>query len=107
MATEAARVQWEQRREQCRARCRVHRERRAAAEGVPRGESDPLPPAPVQFGQFGPGVAQLQAFLIEHGLMSPDDIRWRAGVFGPRTANAIYRFQVAAGLADTEPGVLD
>lgn len=69
----------------------------AANVAVPRG--DVLPEAPLEFGRFGPGVAQLQQFLIERGMMSPDAIHHRAGLFGPQTAQAVNRVRASLGLA--------
>merc|ERR1719158_621176 len=59
----------------------------ARARAVPRGQ--PLPAVPLARGARGPGVAQLQHCLIELGYMQPSAIRFCAGVYGPRTAEAV------------------
>lgn len=76
------------------------------AAGVVSEPGVVLPEAPLGFGRFGPGVAQLQQFLIGHGLLSQDAIRCRAGFFGPQTAQAVHLYQESAGLA-SEPGLFD
>jgi len=81
----------------CQPQQRQHQQHQQAAAPVPRGAV--LPPAPAGPGSFGPGVEQLQRFLIARNLMPADAIRWRAGVLGPRTAEALGRFRAAASLA--------
>jgi len=72
----------------------------AAGEMLPETESFGI-------GSYGPGVEQLQWFLISHKLMSPRAIAWRAGLYGPWTRRAIANFQNAEGLAVTELGQFD
>jgi len=67
---------------------------------------DQLPTGRLERGSHGPGVAQLQHFLIKAGLMDPSAIRWRDGLFGPRTAAAVQAFQEANQL-EGEHGVFD
>jgi peptidoglycan hydrolase-like protein with peptidoglycan-binding domain len=75
---------------------------------VPVAPGNVLPSAPLKIGSFGPGVAQLQEFLIEHGLMHPNAIRRAAGIYGPLTAKAILAFQQQAGVATADnAGVFD
>ena len=69
---------------------------------APRGET--LPEAGIECGSFGPGVAQLQHFLVGHGLMHPAAISYRTGFYGPHTAQSISQFQLEAGLTDARPG---
>lgn len=71
-----------------RAECpRQRQERQEKQQAVPAGEY--LPDAPLAPGSFGEGVEQLQHALIHLGIMSPNAIRWRAGVYAWNTANAI------------------
>lgn len=67
---------------------------------------DRLPTGRLKRGSHGPGVAQLQHFLIKSGLMDPSAIRWRDGLYGPRTAAAVQAFQEANRL-EGEHGVFD
>lgn len=60
-------------------------------------KGDTLPEAPLSRGARGPGVAQLQAQLIELGALSPDAIRFHAGMYGPRTCTAIAEVQRVMG----------
>merc|ERR1711959_743997 len=60
-------------------------------EQTPRG--DELPAAPLSFGSSGPGVEQLQRAFISLGHLDAEAIRWRAGVFGPRTHAAVKALQ--------------
>lgn len=71
---------------------------------MPRGEILPTPE--FEAGSSGPGVEQLQRFLIARGLMSESAIRWRAGVFGPRTAQALHNYQASKQLR-VIPGCFD
>jgi len=59
-----------------------------------------LPDAPLSIGSRGPGVAQLQEFLIKHGLLQRSR---RVDFFGPRTSTAIQAFQSIKGVATTSP----
>lgn len=70
----------------------------AATAAALGGGDTALPGAPLGLGSYGPGVEQLQRFLIERDLMPEGAIRWRAGVLGPQTAAALERFQRATGL---------
>jgi len=58
-------------------------------------------------GSYGPGVEQLQRFLISNHLLSPQAITWRAGVYGPWTRRAIAVFQNSQGLKVQELGRYD
>merc|ERR1711959_713732 len=60
-------------------------------------EGEVLPEAPLAMGARGPGVTQLQHALIGLGLMNESAIRYRAGVYGPRTSSAIAELQQALG----------
>ena len=63
---------------------------------------DVLPAEVFGIGSFGPGVEQLQRFLIEHNLMDQAAIAWRAGLFGPWTRKAVAMFQKANEVAGAE-----
>lgn len=71
---------------------------------IPTG--DVLPNEQLERGSHGPGVAQLQHFLIRAGLMDPSAIRWREGLYGPRTTEAIAAFQETNRI-EGEHGVFD
>merc|ERR1712195_45542 len=58
-------------------------------------------------GACGPGVEQLQRFLIANDFMDESAIKWLAGVYGPRTREAIYKFQVLNAVETENQGVYD
>merc|ERR1712166_909011 len=68
---------------------------------------DVLPAVQFGIGAFGPGVEQLQRVLIANDWMDASAIQWRAGVFGPRTLEAIYKFQVLNAVETENQGVYD
>merc|ERR1712070_1347095 len=61
-----------------------------------------LPTAPLSFGACGPHVVYLQRVLIQLGYMDQSAIRWRAGFYGPRTAEAISMVATAMRLENVE-----
>ena len=67
--------------------------RRCRGPVIPAGEV--LPAAPLCIGSKGPGVTQLQRQLILLGHMSPAAIKYHAGLFGPRTEQALIKVQQA------------
>merc|ERR1712159_14214 len=73
--------------------------RSSTTGAVPRGQTLPAPP--LARGTRGPGVAQLQHCLIELGHMQSSAIRFCAGVYGPRTAEAVAKVQQAMQLQPT------
>jgi len=109
------------RRKGCPARCRpkhCKRQQQQAAKCCKAGpttkddknkdeQEHTLPKAPAAIGSYGPGIVRLQKFLISHDLMDASAIRWRAGVFGPRTQEAIYQFQLANHIDTDQYGVYD
>merc|ERR1712054_415164 len=66
-----------------------------------------LPAYPVAFGSHGPGVEQLQHFLIDNGFMDASAIKWRAGVYSHRTQEAIEQFQRLHGISVKNLGTYD
>jgi len=66
-----------------------------------------LPAYPVAFGSHGPGVEQLQHFLIDNGFMDASAIKWRAGVYSHRTQEAIEQFQLLHGISGENLGTYD
>jgi len=85
-----------QQRRRCPRRCpargpkgqrQEHEKKGKRFQAIAAGEY--LPDAPLALGSFGEGVVQLQHVLIHLGLMAPEAIRWRAGVYARNTANAI------------------
>lgn len=74
--------------------------RRSNRQEIAVGEV--LPAEAFGIGSFGPGVEQLQRFLIEHDLMDQAAIAWRAGLFGPWTRKAVAMFQKANEVAGAE-----
>lgn len=59
----------------------------------------------LQPGQSGNDVAQLQQFLLAQGLLTQADIATGPGIYGPKTTNAVKRWQQANGVDNTSgPG---
>merc|ERR1712166_1328762 len=85
--------------------CPQRQQRFQRPGGIAAG--DILPAAQFGIGAFGPGVEQLQRVLIANDWMDPSAIQWRAGVFGPRTLEAIYKFQVLNAVETENQGVYD
>ncbi|KAJ8902342.1 hypothetical protein NDN08_006749 [Rhodosorus marinus] len=56
-------------------------------------EGEIVPKAPLKRGDEGPKVLHLQSCLIKLGKLKYENIRWRAGFFGPRTMAAIKTLQ--------------
>merc|ERR1712166_476224 len=85
--------------------CPQRQQRYQRPGGIAAG--DVLPAAQFGIGAFGPGVKQLQWFLIANDFMDESAIKWRAGVYGPRTREAIYKFQVLNAVETENQGVYD
>merc|ERR1712166_1415623 len=85
--------------------CPQRQQRYQRPGGIAAG--DVLPAAQFGIGAFGPGVEQLQRFLIANDFMDESAIKWRAGVYGPRTREAIYKFQVLNAVETENQGVYD
>lgn len=77
---------------------------RAGLSSVERG-ADGLPTGTLRFGSSGPGVEQLQRFLISNGMMGEDAVSTRAGFSGSRTCEAIRRAHRAYNVATLNPTV--
>jgi hypothetical protein len=80
------------------------------SQSAPGPSSNPinasmLPEEVLHPGAQGPAVASLQQALIQLGHLHPGAIRWRRGMYGPRTTQAIAALQQASGEAPT--GIYD
>jgi len=84
---------------------RIEQDHESNESEVARGKVLPVPSASI--GSHGPGIEQLQRFLIKQKLMDPSAIQWRAGIFGPRTREALVKFQKANKLEVKQAGVFD
>jgi peptidoglycan hydrolase-like protein with peptidoglycan-binding domain len=56
---------------------------------------------PLQRGSTGAAVRGLQLRLVKAGFLAPADASTGPGVYGPRTEQAVKRFQEAVGLKAT------
>lgn len=84
---------------------RIEQDHESNESEVARGKVLPVPSASI--GSHGPGIEQLQRFLIKQKLMDPSAIQWCAGIFGPRTREALVNFQKANKLEVEQAGVFD
>merc|ERR1712232_800423 len=73
-------------------------------EAQARDTADAASPLPVNIpltpGSFGPGVVRLQHALIKLGHMRASAICWRAGLYGPRTTDAVAKVARDLGSKD-------
>lgn len=71
-------------------------------------EAAVVPPTPLGSGDRSVHVAHLQRILVQLGYMTPAMVSHAVGNFGPRTENALERFQREYGLdASVQIGVYD
>eukprot|EP00041_Stephanoeca_diplocostata_P039594 m.1637149 g.1637149 ORF g.1637149 m.1637149 type:complete len:659 (+) comp25531_c0_seq1:114-2090(+) len=79
---------------------------RQSAALVERG-TEGLPTGTLRYGSRGPGVEQLQWYLISKGMMKAEAISAKAGYYGPRTCEAIRVARHAYNIKSANASVYD